>query len=463
MTQPRIQDPINATEAMLHELVPGPDFDLFDTTPCPYHCEHYAKLELGLVLAFRTCTWSFRCSGGRCRPQFGEQLPADEWRKLVRLRDDHQKRYYMCEQLQSAADQADHLLSDFYDMGDCPPLPENAARQMIAKLDATRTRISEMDSLVIPLDPEVLKSLEDMPSLSLLEESEQSNKLASLGILNSPFRGTSPGDSDDSDSVPKWVDNEPEPAEEELDVLFPTYITGTEDRNVRDHLLSLGRQVHSIIYSKPHELPYHAICWAPNPEKYSLADYRLPHPLSRVSLHDYDVVNDKYEPADEAINLVGRGKLMIYRNPDVTRTNCRRLYRWEEQARDSHRLEVQAYGHPSVSLSSSKPRVAANAVASSSKTNAAPSSSLPSSSLHGDASNAEANASSSERATNGKRKASEESESSTSKKRKVATPPALPTSPPPPPPAALGTIRNPWIVSSSDGADFDDSDVEVLD
>lgn len=50
---------------------------------------------------------------------------------------------------------------------------------------------------------------------------------------------------------------------------------------------------------------------------------------------NYCPVRDVWVKAEESVNMVGRGHVMVYRKYDVHILDCSRLSRWEQLARES--------------------------------------------------------------------------------------------------------------------------------
>ncbi|KAJ7724932.1 hypothetical protein DFH07DRAFT_783141 [Mycena maculata] len=447
MTQLRIQPPRTTGEAMLRKLVPGPNLRDFTITPCPCNHEHYLEFDVGESVSFHSGGWTIRCKGRRmsgdnavmerCPPQYGPLLSEEDCSKVQRLRDDFQTRYDLVKKIATCAEDMNTFVGLIHVLGECLPLPKGANALMCKvwswatffpltqftgkKLDAARTILFEMDTLVLPTDPEILENLGALPPVARADAEWQENEVKGIyRVLNSLHEPSvhddcSDDSSDCSDAEADWTDDRADPVENKLAVVFPSYIDGSQSPRVRAHLLSLGCHVHVIIFWKPQELPFHCMFWVPSPEKFVFVDYMLPAHLAGLAFDDYDCINGTYGPADEPINLLGRGKYMIYRKRGLSRWSCMQLETWELRVCDSSQLEAQLYGPTPRRAPLSSPRSGVNAVASSSSTEVAVS------------------ASGNAIASSSKRTGSPAESTSSAKKRKYSAAPRSPLAPSTPP------------------------------
>lgn len=90
------------------------------------------------------------------------------------------------------------------------------------------------------------------------------------------------------------------------------------------------------MYTKYGADPYHARCWTRD-STFDVSAYAFPDVPVTATLLLYNVTNlEQYVPVVGPINMVGRGKFLIFRESSLRRNTfaCPRLNIWERRARE---------------------------------------------------------------------------------------------------------------------------------
>ncbi|KAJ7867172.1 hypothetical protein B0H13DRAFT_1897693 [Mycena leptocephala] len=293
-----IKDPVNATEAMLRELVPPPRHDEFDLSICPLGAPHGFRLDIGDVIAHRIASWALHCNGsfyglGRCASQLGKELDLAESKKLWRLIQEYTPRAKAVDKAYEAIGELElsfaAVVELWREQDPCPAFPTNAADKMGltgTKLNHIRRVIETLNPADVPDAPDVLNRAVRDPKgkgkgvyVEIRASSETSDYPASDG-----------GDVLDEDA---------------LELVVP----------------STGLLLYVTIYV--------------------LSATRItPSSGCQIQLSTTDI----YEPAAGPINLSGRGKYMILRKGALNPIDCCGLLRWEQRARQSARDSAETEG-----------------------------------------------------------------------------------------------------------------------
>ncbi|KAJ7705873.1 hypothetical protein B0H16DRAFT_1482070 [Mycena metata] len=307
------------TEAMLREMVPPPNPSDFDLRPCPEERPHGFQLNKGEVVLPHMSSWDLICDGtsirplgeppARCEPQCGK--PVDDIESLITLRDTYIERNKVvneayadtCQLEQSFA--AMHQLWDI--RGECPPLPPQAATRMSNKLHHIQRVVEEMYRADVPEDPRVL-------DIDFVQQGKGKGKDLSMLI-----RAAS--ETSDCDEIPG--DDVFDPDVGSLELVVPL----------------TGRQGRIVIYADRAKLPYHTKIFAPDPTSFDFNSYKFPGVAAGATFVLYSVATETYERVEGAVSLVGRREYLIFRKESVHPTDCPRLTRWNQLARDSAEAE----------------------------------------------------------------------------------------------------------------------------
>jgi hypothetical protein len=134
-----VKDPVNATEAMLRELVPPPRHDEFDLSVCPLGSPHGFRLDIGDVVAHRIGSWALHCNGSfyglrRCASQLGKELDLAESKKLRHLIQEYTPRAKAIDKAYEAIGELElsfaAVVKLWREQDPCPAFPTNAADKM---------------------------------------------------------------------------------------------------------------------------------------------------------------------------------------------------------------------------------------------------------------------------------------------------------------------------------------------
>ncbi|KAJ7642823.1 hypothetical protein B0H17DRAFT_1148766 [Mycena rosella] len=331
MSRIYIRPPMGAVEALLREVVPPPDESEFDCSPCPHGQDHGFQLNTGTVIATSAGRWELHCNAGedeRCPRQRGKELPITQVKGLWTLSCDYRIRNEAVNKLHvGLRDSKEALLTLFALDAElqqtgavAPALPELAAAKMTQTLGRIREYVADLEWAVWPNDPEVLPA-NDMEGKGKGKE------------VQSRIRAVS----EDYFPVPEDYDEEP--------------------------------HVHVTVYREARRPALHVLCWMPG-VYFDLGAYDVEEWREAQFLR-FCVGTSKYEAAKGPVNMIGRGKYMIYLKKGVHYSDCHRLRTWEERARESADADAHTVASSSgVEYSSSPDRPEApppNAVASSSK------------------------------------------------------------------------------------------------
>ncbi|KAJ7649225.1 hypothetical protein B0H17DRAFT_1147804 [Mycena rosella] len=155
----------------------------------------------------------------------------------------------------------------------------------------------------------------------------------------------------------------PRSKESELLILYPKQKNGPALEG------KSGSHVHVTVYREARRPALHVLCWMPG-VYFDLGAYDVEEWREAQFLR-FCVGTSKYEAAKGPVNMIGRGKYMIYLKKGVHYSDCHRLGTWEERACESADADARTVASSSgVEYSSSPDRLEApppNAVASSSK------------------------------------------------------------------------------------------------
>ncbi|KAJ7901521.1 hypothetical protein B0H13DRAFT_1882943 [Mycena leptocephala] len=302
-----IKDPVNATEAMLRELVPPPRHDEFDLSICPLGAPHGFQLDIGDIIAHRIASWALHCNGsfyglGRCASQLGKELDLAESKKLRRLIQEYTPRAKAVDKLTRRSASWNFPLRPWSSCG------ESRTRLTGTKLNHIRRVIETLNPADVPDAPDVLNRAVRDPKgkgkevyVEICASSETSDYPASDG-----------GDVLDEDA---------------LELVVP----------------STGLLLYVTIYVLSGN-PYHTKFWVPNPALFDFTKYAFKHCTLDATFLLYSATTDIYEPAAGPINLSGRGKYMILRKGALNPIDCCGLLRWEQRARQSARDSAETEG-----------------------------------------------------------------------------------------------------------------------
>ncbi|KAJ7436363.1 hypothetical protein FB451DRAFT_1193981 [Mycena latifolia] len=339
-----IKPPMGPVEAMLREVVAPPDPRHFNCNPCPLGHDHTFQLNTGQAVACSMATWILECGAGAdgCPTQRGVDLPWPLAKELLMLAGDYRARNDAVTQvLQGLRDTEEGLIA-LYALDQqygTPALPKLAANKMVKDVARIRQYVGEMDWRVLPDDPVIFQP----------NDAQSKGKGKQIEPNAIPWRaGSEEYFAQDDDFNEEALD----PQEHELHLWYP---------DPTDEVAWHGKSgviVHVIIYREARKPPFHALCWALTATHFDLGAYEFIRELG-AKLLVFSVLNSAYEAARSPVDLAGRGRFMIYRDPSMSYCDCPRLGIWEERARESARAEV--------SLSAASLDLPSQPVASSSK------------------------------------------------------------------------------------------------
>ncbi|KAJ7626472.1 hypothetical protein B0H17DRAFT_1151039 [Mycena rosella] len=358
MSRIYIRPPMGAVEALLREVVPPPDESEFDYSPCPHGQDHGFQLNTGTVIATSAGRWELHCNAGedeRCPRQRGKELPITQVKGLWTLSCDYRIRNEAVNKLHVGLRDSKEALLTLFALdaelqqtgAEAPALPELAAAKMTQTLGRIREYVADLEWAVWPNDPEVLPT-NDMEGKGKGKE------------VQSRIRAVS----EDYFPVPEDYDEELlDPKESELLILYPKQKNGPALEG------KSGSHVHVTVYREARRPALHVLCWMPG-VYFDLGAYDVEEWREAQFLR-FCVGTSKYEAAKGPVNMIGRGKYMIYLKKGVHYSDCHRLGTWEERACESADADARTVASSSgVEYSSSPDRLEApppNAVASSSK------------------------------------------------------------------------------------------------
>ncbi|KAJ6545758.1 hypothetical protein B0H19DRAFT_1267121 [Mycena capillaripes] len=310
--------PASETEAMLREVVPRPDEDDFNFDPCPKGYSHGFQLDGGGILPHRRATWALLCDGSadssmlgepvqRCAPQRGKHFPPDTM-EVYKLSCDLERAFAVIYEQRH-----DNL----------PALPPKAADRMSIKLNHTRRVIEGLNPDYLPDNPDILDT-----GLDVKGKSKEINAVIDTADSDS--------DSDFEDDVFDVFDT-PENA---LELVLPTNAPGC--------LACVA------IFFKRGTPPYVAKWWAPDPTSFTFDTYAFPHSSPNTSFllykmclrfaPAYSTTDEGYTNVAQPLNLVGRGKYLVFRKDTINPVDCPGLSKWKQRARDSAEAELADQG-----------------------------------------------------------------------------------------------------------------------
>lgn len=136
-----------------------------------------------------------------------------------------------------------------------------------------------------------------------------------------------------------------DPNERELELLFApgqfdqlfTPAKGEEDAGP-------GAFMHVVAYTKRYKPPVHAMVWVAPGAYLELAAYDFPPNCSLSKFVLFSVHTGRYEDAGKPMNIVGRGKYMIYRESSVARIESPWIDVWERRALECSRPDGKFIG-----------------------------------------------------------------------------------------------------------------------
>ncbi|KAJ7029840.1 hypothetical protein C8F04DRAFT_1187350 [Mycena alexandri] len=315
-----LKRPSGETEAMLREVVSPPNPSDFDLRPCPQGLSHGFQLNKGEVVLPHLSSWGLICDGSsvgllgeppvRCEPQRGK--PADNIESLITLRDAYTHRNKVVNEAYADACQLEQSFAAMYQLwevrGECPPLPPQAAARMSNKLHHISRVVEGMYRADVPEDPRVL-------DVDFVQQGKGKGR-----ELSTLIRAAS--ETSDCDEIPG--DDVFDPDVESLELVVPF----------------TGRQGRIIIFAERAKPPYHAKIFAPDSTSFDFNSYKFPSVAPGSTFLCYSVASETYEDVEGAVSLIGRGEYMIYREESVHPTDCPRLTRWHQLARDSAEAEL---------------------------------------------------------------------------------------------------------------------------
>lgn len=138
-----------------------------------------------------------------------------------------------------------------------------------------------------------------------------------------------------------------DPNERELELMFATgrfdQLSTTPAKGEED--VGPGAFMHVVAYTQRHKAPVHAMFWVAPGAYVQLADYDFPPNRPSSKFVVFSVHTGRYEDAGEPINILGRGKFLIYRESGVSRIDSPRIDVWERRALDSSRPDGELNAH----------------------------------------------------------------------------------------------------------------------
>ncbi|KAJ7857393.1 hypothetical protein B0H13DRAFT_1902258 [Mycena leptocephala] len=308
-----IKDPVNATEAMLRELVPPPRHDEFDLSICPLGAPHGFRLDIGDVIAHRIASWALHCNGsfyglGRCASQLGKELDLAESKKLRRLIQEYTPRAKAVDKAYEAIGELElsfaAVVELWREQDPCPAFPTNAAD----KMGLTGTKLNHIRRVIETLNPADVPDAPDVLNRAVLDPKGKGKEVyveIRASSETSDYPTSDSGDVLDEDA---------------LELVMP----------------STGLLLYVIIYVQSGN-PYHTKFWVQNPAFFDFTKYAFKHCTLDPTFLLYSATTDTYEPAAGPVNLAGRGEYMILRKGTINRIDCCGLLRWEQRARQSAR------------------------------------------------------------------------------------------------------------------------------
>ncbi|KAJ7922746.1 hypothetical protein B0H13DRAFT_2317218 [Mycena leptocephala] len=289
-----IKDPVNATEAVLRELVPPPRHDKFDLSVCLLGAPHGFRLDIGDVVAHRIASWALHCNGsfyglGRCASQLGKELDLAESKKLRCLIQEYTPRTKAVDKAYEAIGELElsfaAVVELWRELDPCPAFPTNAADKMGIKLNHIRRVMETLNPADVPDAPDVL----DHAVLDPKGKGKEVYVEIRASSETSDYPTSDSGDVLDEDA---------------LELVMP--LTGL-------------------------------LLYVQNPAFFDFTKYAFKHCTLNATFLLYSATTDTYEPAAGPVNLAGRGEYMILRKGTINRIDCCGLLRWEQRARQSAR------------------------------------------------------------------------------------------------------------------------------
>ncbi|KAJ7700975.1 hypothetical protein B0H16DRAFT_1483706 [Mycena metata] len=345
--------PSGETEAMLREMVPPPNPSDFDLRPCPEERPHGFQLNKGEVVLPHMSSWDLICDGtsigplgeppARCEPQRGK--PVDDIESLITLRDTYIQRNKVVNEAYADACQLEQSFAAMHQLwdirGECPPLPPQAATRMSNKLHHIQRVVEEMYRADVPEDPRVL-------DIDFVQQGKGKGK-----DLSTLIRAAS--ETSDCDEIPGDDGMQRNRLATASYSLQNSCLTRTLDHS-SSWCPSPGDKAALSFTPTAQNRPITPRIFAPDPTSFDFNFYKFPGVAAGATFVLYSVATETYERVEGAVSLVGRREYLIFRKESVHPTDCPRLTRWNQLARDSaeaergERLPTRAPSSPPIAV-----------------------------------------------------------------------------------------------------------------
>ncbi|KAJ7131852.1 hypothetical protein C8R43DRAFT_956815 [Mycena crocata] len=346
MARSYISDSRSHFETMLRELSGPPDLRQFLMSPCPNGYDHSFHKNTGDGVPMHIGLWELIChgtmdysrstssAGNRCPTQRPDPLAIEEVKYLWALGDNYRGRQEAVSGLCNHVEKSNLLMASLWELPPSMPLPPQAAARICNDLREVEQGIETLAGAFMPPKPEILEDSAKGKAKYFAEWDSGSDD--------------EDGFSDDSDKENVEIDvYVPQPLESSLPLLCPTSSSSHNND---------PRSLRIVIFSQRFEHTYHARASIPEATKFRFTTLPLPHGLSNGKFLFYSVLTERYEDAAAPVNMVGRGKFMVYLIAGLNRLDCPGLRVFEKMARDSAEQEGKELDHyDAIVLPSSAP------------------------------------------------------------------------------------------------------------
>ncbi|KAJ7123008.1 hypothetical protein C8R44DRAFT_735617 [Mycena epipterygia] len=168
------------------------------------------------------------------------------------------------------------------------------------------------------------------PSVKLIAQARFAYPMLATESVTLIFlRANSPVKYTNNSSMSFGLDSDDEPRQ----LLEPLSQRG-EDRE--------GRLIHGVLFGERSQAPLHTLFWVPNATGLIIHGYQLPKNLACAKFICYDALSGKYEDAEVPLNVSHRGWFMVFHNKKVPKRECPGLAQWEQEARESTEMMLEA-------------------------------------------------------------------------------------------------------------------------